>query len=178
VAIYEVSFATCAPAVFGERWNDNDVWSDPRKSVWRDLGNLRRNASQKYCQNSTWTNYIWTNHLLQWTFCMFNTSKRNLSLSYLLHLKIWIIDICYIFVRKTEGKLEGVRSVKQEVEEEEVSSCWMTFKKREDTENWKRKHWITLSGDISYVVSKALILNLFSYVYLFISKAKFSAPTA
>jgi hypothetical protein len=42
-----------------------------------------------------------------------------------------------------EGKQEG-RTKWREDEEEYVSSYWMTWRKRRDTGNLKRKHWIAL----------------------------------
>jgi len=36
-----------------------------------------------------------------------------------------------------------------EDEEEDVSSYWMTSRKREDTGNWKRVHSIALCGELS-----------------------------
>jgi len=36
-----------------------------------------------------------------------------------------------------------------EGEEEDVNSYWVTFTKRKDTGNWKRKHYIALSGELT-----------------------------
>jgi hypothetical protein len=43
-----------------------------------------------------------------------------------------------------KGRLEG-----QEGEEGDVSSCWMTLRKKEDTGSW-RKLRIALFGDLSF----------------------------
>ena len=37
-----------------------------------------------------------------------------------------------------------------ENDEEDVSSCWMSLRKREDTGSWKKKQWITLGGELSF----------------------------
>jgi len=36
-----------------------------------------------------------------------------------------------------------------EGEEEGVSSYWMTLRKKKDTGNWKRKHYIALCGELA-----------------------------
>ena len=47
-----------------------------------------------------------------------------------------------------EGKTKGGKW--REDKEEEVSSYWMTLKKRGDTGNWNRKHWIALHGELAW----------------------------
>jgi hypothetical protein len=39
------------------------------------------------------------------------------------------------------------RETGREDERESVSSYWMTLRKRKNTGNWKRKHWLPLSGE-------------------------------
>jgi hypothetical protein len=46
-----------------------------------------------------------------------------------------------------EGKIAGRNW--QENEEEGVSSYWVNACKREDTGNWKRKHWIWFCGELA-----------------------------
>jgi hypothetical protein len=41
--------------------------------------------------------------------------------------------------KQIEGKIEVTGRT-----EEDVSSCWMILRKRQDPGNWKRKHWIAL----------------------------------
>jgi hypothetical protein len=37
----------------------------------------------------------------------------------------------------------------REGDEEEVNSYWMALRKREDTVNWKSKHYISLAGELA-----------------------------
>jgi hypothetical protein len=41
-------------------------------------------------------------------------------------------------------------------EEEDVSSCWMTLRKQEDTEMPKKKHSIAFCGELSFKGDKGL----------------------
>ena len=55
-----------------------------------------------------------------------------------------------------KGKIEGSDG---EGDEEDVSSCWMTLRKREDTEIPKRKHSIALCGELSFEGDKRPVLG-------------------
>ena len=43
-----------------------------------------------------------------------------------------------------------------EGEEEDVSSYWMTLRKREGTVHWKKKHWIAVCAEQALEVDKEL----------------------
>jgi len=40
--------------------------------------------------------------------------------------------------------------MEREDEEEDVSSYYLSLRKRDDTEIWNRKHWITLLGKLAF----------------------------